>query len=139
MTSYQWYLTDRRRTLLELVKKLPDAGGQDFSQVMEKALEEYLQKHGEGNPAFQLEKWIEEPEFRAEPTFGENPAKWLANSAPAEVQHLSMLAEGWRRALDEKLRVIPPAESPEEAQRREERRQQVEKLDAAWRKRQGKA
>ena len=65
--------------LKEQVKKVPDAAGKDFSDVLEIALEEYIKRHGRGNPAFTLEKFSD-PQFVGLPTLGDAPSKEYAYS-----------------------------------------------------------
>ena len=74
LSVYPWVQTERRRLLKEQVKKVPDAAGKDFSDVLEIALEEYIKHHARGNPAFTLERFSD-PNFVGLPTLGEAPSK----------------------------------------------------------------
>lgn len=51
--------------------------GTDFQEVVKKCLEEYVKVHGEGNPVYALDKWVEEPKFKAVPALLENTNKWM--------------------------------------------------------------
>jgi len=48
----------------------------DFSDILRLAVQEYIRNHKEGNDAFKLDDWQEDPNFKAIPTlFGPNE-KW---------------------------------------------------------------
>jgi len=52
------------RQFEEIVKK---EGGK--SKILRDLIAEYIKKHGEGNPSFQIDKWVEDPKFKAYPAF----------------------------------------------------------------------
>lgn len=45
--------------------------GKSFNEWVYEAMKEYVVKHGSGNVAFKLDKWLTEPDFIAMPTLGE--------------------------------------------------------------------
>ena len=59
--------------LAERLREHARKEGENLSRVVEKAIEDYLKDHYRGNPAFQLDKWVEDEEFVAMPTLGEKP------------------------------------------------------------------
>jgi len=59
--------------LAERLREHAKKEGEKLSRVVEKAIEDYLKDHYRGNPAFQLDKWVEDKEFVAMPTLGEKP------------------------------------------------------------------
>ena len=46
-------------------------------EIIIKQLEEYVKVHGEGNPVYALDKWVDEPNFKAVPALLEKPDKWM--------------------------------------------------------------
>jgi hypothetical protein len=44
--------------------------------IMEK-LTEYVKVHGEGNPVYVLDKWVDNPDFKAVPAALESREKWV--------------------------------------------------------------
>jgi len=70
--------------------------GERLSQVVEKAIEDYLKDHYRGNPAFPLDKWVEDEEFVAFPTLGERPNPELVRTLPNDMlQELRYHAYEW--------------------------------------------
>jgi len=51
--------------------------GSDVQDIVKKCLEDYVKEHGEGNPAYALTKWIEEPKFKAYPALMDPSRNWL--------------------------------------------------------------
>jgi len=46
------------------------------SELIVQILEDYVKAHAEGNPAFSLDKWQENPDFQAVPTIHASLDKW---------------------------------------------------------------
>ena len=59
--------------LLERFKEIARREGKPVSRLLQELMEDYLKKHGRGNPAIPLERWVEDKEFVAMPTLGEKP------------------------------------------------------------------
>lgn len=60
--------------VLDLYAKLLEILGRErksFNEWVYEQIKDYVAKHGSGNPAFRLDKWIENSEFIAFPTLGE--------------------------------------------------------------------
>ncbi|MEM2257805.1 MAG: hypothetical protein QXU87_04065 [Candidatus Caldarchaeum sp.] len=53
--------------------KILDREGKSFNTWVYEQMVEYVKRHGEGNPCFRLDQWVEAPEIRAFPTLGEAP------------------------------------------------------------------
>ena len=51
--------------------------GSDVQDIVKKCLEEYVKVHGEGNPVYALDKWVDSPKFKAVPALLENTDKWM--------------------------------------------------------------
>ena len=68
MTNVIWYVTKERQKLLDELEKLPDYRRGYRSEIIEQALREFVEKHGDGNPQFRLEQF-DDPNFVACPAF----------------------------------------------------------------------
>ena len=62
--------------LLEF-KSITSREGSTMKEHLETYMRDYIKKHGEGNPAYSLDKWSEDSEFKALPAFLENNDKWV--------------------------------------------------------------
>ncbi|MDC3257176.1 hypothetical protein OAU44_00210 [bacterium] len=63
-------------TLIEF-KSITTREGSTMKEHLETYMKEYIKKHGEGNPAYSLDKWSEDSEFKALPAFLESKEKWV--------------------------------------------------------------
>ena len=49
-----------------------------MSEIVRKAIVEYIEKHVEGNDTFKLDTWVQDSDFKAVPTISEkNKGKWI--------------------------------------------------------------
>jgi len=48
-----------------------------MSQIIRLAIDEYIQSHAEGNSTFRLDKWNEDPDFKAVPTINSKSETWF--------------------------------------------------------------
>ena len=82
--------------LLEMFMKIAKREGLSFNQAIKKAMEEYVERHGGGNPAFPLDRWVEDEEFVVMPTLGEKPNPELVKKLPDDLlQELRYHAYLW--------------------------------------------
>ena len=58
-------------------KSITSREGSTMKEHLETYMRDYIKKHGEGNPAYSLDKWSEDSEFKALPAFLENNDKWV--------------------------------------------------------------
>lgn len=63
---------EKDKELWETFKKIAEREG-GVSKVIITLVEDYVKKHGSGNPSFPLDRWSEKPEFLPFPTLGEPP------------------------------------------------------------------
>ena len=55
MTSFQWSITAKRKSLLERLEQIPEYGKRSKSEIIEIALEDFILKHGNSNnPLFHV-------------------------------------------------------------------------------------
>lgn len=52
--------TDETREMLKQARIIAARDGWSFSRLMQEALQEYIKRHGEGNPQFALTQYIEQ-------------------------------------------------------------------------------
>jgi len=88
--------------LAERLREHARKEGESLSKVVEKAIEDYLKDHYRGNPAFPLDKWVEDGEFVAMPTLGEKPDPELVRKLPDDMlQELRYHAYLWYELADQ--------------------------------------
>ena len=71
--NYSVYLDEDQINALEEIKWRER---KSKSEIIRIAIEEYINNHLEGNNAFTLDKWQEDPNFRAVPTLLSDAEKW---------------------------------------------------------------
>ena len=62
-----------------------------LSGLIVSLLETYVKTHGSGNPSYEITKWMEQPEFIADPAVREKNEKWdkyLSQCEPKDLQQL---------------------------------------------------
>lgn len=72
-TVYPLYISKERKEIFQQFVEIARREGKKISQLILELVEDYVKKHGSGNPAFPLDKWVEKPEVLAFPTLGEPP------------------------------------------------------------------
>jgi hypothetical protein len=97
------YLNERTKALWEELKKIAKREGVPVSEIARRAWEDYIRKHGEGNPVMPLEKWNRGPEVWALPTLGEpiDLEKWMK----APEQELQILLKAVKARYEEALEL----------------------------------
>ena len=61
------------------------------SALIVSLLESYVKTHESGNPSYELNKWMDNPEFKADPAVREKNEKWdkyLSQCDPKDLQQL---------------------------------------------------
>ena len=71
--------------------KIAKREGKPLSTIIMDKLKEYRRVHGEGNPVYVLDKFIEDPDFKAVPATMEKQAKWVRFSQQATDETLKEL------------------------------------------------
>ena len=97
MPLFTLYISKDKIPVLEKMKEIAKREGKPLSAIIWSLLEEYIKKHGEGNPNFQLEKWVEQPNFKCFPTLGENPDFYkLVKEDPELLKEIYEQADRWK-------------------------------------------
>jgi len=60
----------------EKLKEKARQEGKPLSALLEEILSQWARDHLEGNPSFSLDKWIQDPHFRAMPTLGQDFSRY---------------------------------------------------------------
>lgn len=99
-------IPDDVKQLLDKFKDLCRKEGKPFSRKITELIEDYVKRHGEGNPAIPLDKWVETKDFIACPTLGEPPWKYNLEEFPDDVLGIIVYhAKLWYEAAnDERLK-----------------------------------
>ena len=78
----------------EIVEQAEIIAGRErssLSRLIIYLLEQYVKVHAAGNPSFELNKWIEQPEFIGDPALRETNEKWDKYLLQCDDKDLSQL------------------------------------------------
>ena len=73
---------------------------------------DYVRKHSERNPPLELDKFMENRDFKAFPTLGEDPTKYLEGSTAIDLKDLKTRLNVWARAVEAKQDNLEPPRPP---------------------------
>jgi len=71
--NYSIYLDEEQLNVLDEIRWRER---QSKSAIIRKAIEEYINNHAEGNDCFTLDKWQEDPNFKAVPSLMSDKERW---------------------------------------------------------------
>ncbi|MEM0010367.1 MAG: hypothetical protein QXW39_07375 [Candidatus Bathyarchaeia archaeon] len=80
-TVYPLYVSKDKKEIFQRFVEIARREGKKVSALLLELAEDYVKKHGSGNPTFPLDKWVENNEVLAFPTLGE----------PAQIMYLIKL------------------------------------------------
>lgn len=63
----------------------------DKTELARIAILEYIEKHADGNPQYDLDKWQQDPDFQAVPAFLSNRDKWMQHYKDSNEQDRTKL------------------------------------------------
>jgi hypothetical protein len=66
-----------RADIIDSFDKIAAREGKSFSELVVVVIEDYIKKHGDGNPSYSLQQWQAQPEFHATPAFGRVRMDWM--------------------------------------------------------------
>ena len=96
------------RPLHTEIKKIAAREGRDMKDIFTEQLEKYAKIHGEGNPAYSLDKFVENADFRAYPALADHLQKrkeWFYNfkqrASDKEVKDLEFLICEWKGLFEQ--------------------------------------
>ena len=110
-TNYSFYLSE------DQIKALEEAHWRErksVSEIAREAIDDWLRNHAEGNSTFKLDKWQENPEFKAIPTLLSSPEKWfkyIEDCSDNELTNIGIMSNkihtfvGMRRSKEFKQRT----------------------------------
>lgn len=91
------YVRKEYQPILEKAKEVAKREGKPLSELIFTLLQDYIKKHGSGNPSFEITKWVEKPDFKAYPTLGETPnADKLMREDPETIKDLYARLDQWK-------------------------------------------
>ena len=61
---------DNKKQIVESAEKIASKEGKKFSELILELLEKHVQIHGDGNPAYTLDQWQNNPRMLAIPALG---------------------------------------------------------------------
>lgn len=102
-TNYSFYLSE------DQIQKLEEARWRERksqSEIVREAIDDWLRSHSEGNSTFKLDKWQEDPEFKAVPTLLSSHEKWnkflLENCSEEDITKIRIAANFITKTIDHK-------------------------------------
>ena len=75
MASFS-FPTWTKRTIVEQSEDIAAEKGMHMSRIIMHYWRIYVKTHASGNPSFEIDKWIEKPEFIGDPALRESNDKW---------------------------------------------------------------
>lgn len=99
-TNFSLYLEE------DQIKRLDEIHWRErksVSELVRDAINEYISNHFEGNKTFSLEKWQENPEFKAMPTLNSNNDTWskyINSCSSPEITQLAIKNTMVRRIIE---------------------------------------
>jgi hypothetical protein len=70
------FTTSADADLLTKFQEVAAREGKPMNQIIQALMADYIKKHGNGNPSFEITKWVEEPKFKADPAVREGNETW---------------------------------------------------------------
>lgn len=112
MQIFPVYIRRDKQHVIELLKQVAKREGRPVSDIIVSLAEDYVVRHGSGNPAFTLDKWLENPSFIAFPTLGEPPTMARLLKMPRKILlELRRNAETYYVNADHLLRYLDEHEN----------------------------
>jgi len=87
------YIPEDKIPIFEELTRIAKREGRSVSSILIEFIEEYVKKHGEGNPVIALDKFISGAVVKALPTLGHDPRRWNWRNTPTH-----LLEEIWRQS-----------------------------------------
>jgi hypothetical protein len=85
------YPNDKEPVIDEL-RVIAAREGKSQSQLIFSLVEGYVKAHAEGNPSFKLDKWAEDPGFKAMPTLLGKDTSWFEYEKECSEEELTKIA-----------------------------------------------
>lgn len=90
------------------IKKIALREDTTLEEIVVKQLEEYVKVHGDGNPVYPLDQWVQEPKFKAVPAFLTGMEKWgsyLQNCSEDEVKEIHQRAFALKHYIEKRFPI----------------------------------
>ena len=94
------------RSLKQELRILAIREGKSLKDIMNEITKEYVKVHGDGNPAYTLDQFVEEPGMKAVPAFFRNRDDWqtyIEKLPEKESQELLWQAQTIKSLADKKV------------------------------------
>jgi hypothetical protein len=94
--SCSFYVDPEQRKILEEIRWREH---KSFSEIVRKAVDEFIIQHQEGNDTFRLDQWQDDPEFKAMPTLQAPTQKWYSYLNDCDKDDLTKIAVSAKNIL----------------------------------------
>lgn len=110
-SSFIVSLDESETAIVKAFDEIAKREGKDRSEVLLTFINNYVKAHNKGNPAFTLDNWEHNPNFRAFPTLGEpaNP-KTIETFNDAELKELLINAQSFIETVSREVEKRRPAQ-----------------------------
>jgi|SRR5579872_1952861 len=97
-------------SLKKKIKEIAAREGSEMTTILVKQLEEYVKIHGDGNPVYILDKWVDEKDFKITPAFFESiVSKWnpyFDKCNKLELEEIRQRAEFLAKTSNDRIRLL---------------------------------
>lgn len=95
------FTTSADADLLTKFQEITTREGKPMNRVLQDLMAQYVKTHAGGNPSFEIDKWIEQPEFIGDPALRETNDKWDRYLASCEEKDLQALMGVFQKRLQQ--------------------------------------
>jgi hypothetical protein len=90
-----------KEEIVEQAEEIANRERSSLSRLIISLLEDYVRTHAAGNPSFELNKWIEKPEFIGDPALRESNDKWDRYLDSCDEKDLQQLMGTFQKRLQQ--------------------------------------
>lgn len=87
----------------EALKGIAQREGKAVNIILQSLVTKFVKDHGRGNDSFELSKWVDNADFQALPTLGEDPEKYPYLKDPKTAAEINVRARIWVNATSQYL------------------------------------
>jgi len=115
MGLFTIYIRKDREPVFEQVKEIAKRERKPVAEIIFELLEEYVKEHGQGNPSFKLDDFVEKKVIEALPTLGHDPKAFnLKNYTDAGLERIKERALEWAEEVELELARRAAKKQPEQ-------------------------
>jgi hypothetical protein len=86
------FTTSSEKAVYDEFYRICRRDGKPLNSIIQNFMEDYIKAHGEGNSTFKLDKWAEDPNFKAMPTLLGKDSSWFEYEKECSEEELTKIA-----------------------------------------------